>query len=56
MSSKFTQLLIRENIKKFNLKQTKKMCEKCPKKMNWTTDKKKRLNIKESWCFKNDNT
>ena len=32
MSSKFTQLLIRENIKKFNLKQTKKCVKNVQKK------------------------
>ena len=44
MSSKFTQLLIKENIKKINFIKNKKMCENCPKKIkktSWTTDKNK---------------
>lgn len=51
MSSKFTQLLIKENIKKFNFIKNKKICENCPKKIkktNWTTDKNKRLE-KKNW-------
>ena len=52
MSAKFAQILIKENFKKINLIKNKKICkncEKCPKKINWTTDKKKRLNFKDNW-------
>ena len=52
MSAKFAQILIKENFKKINLIKNKKICkncEKCPKKVNWTTDKNKRLNFKDNW-------
>ena len=53
MSAKFAQILIKENFKKINLIKNKKNCknsEKCLKKVNWTTDKKKRFNnFKYNW-------
>lgn len=57
MSSKFAQLLIKENIKKINfIKNKKKICENCPKKIkktSWTTDKNKRLE-KKNWKLINN--
>ena len=57
MSSKFAQLLIKENIKKMNfIKNKKKICENCPKKIkktSWTTDKNKRLE-KKNWKLINN--
>ena len=56
MSSKFTQLLIKENIKKINFIKNKKMSEIYPKKIkktSWTTDKNKRLE-KKNWKLINN--
>ena len=50
MSAKFAQILIKENMKKIlTNKKTVKNSPKKSIKVNWTTDKKKRLNSKDNW-------
>jgi len=50
MSAKFAQLLIKENIKKRLInKESVKNQPKKSIKVDWRTDKKKRLNIKDKW-------
>ena len=52
MSTKFAQLLIKENTKK--ILTNKKTVKNQPKsiKVDWRTDKKKRLNNKDNWISK----
>jgi len=50
MSAKFAQILIKENMKKIlTNKKTVKNSPKKDIKVNWTIDKKKRLNFKDNW-------
>ena len=53
MSSKFAQILIKDSIKEIRKQKLNKNLKKCickkEKKSNWKTEKKIRLNFKNSW-------